>query len=123
MRIGWLGFAVGILGIASLAFGQSPAVPPANPCKADIKQYCGDVKVGKGRLARCLERHEDSLTAACKTFMQERRAKHRAEAKACKDDVEKFCGGLKPGGGNLVACLRQHEADLSPPCKQEIPEK
>jgi hypothetical protein len=36
--------------------------------------------------------------------------------KACKADREKFCADLKPGDGKLNACMKQHEAELSPEC-------
>jgi hypothetical protein len=36
---------------------------------------------------------------------------------ACKDDVEKLCPGVQPGGGRIVACLKQNEAQLSAACK------
>jgi hypothetical protein len=36
--------------------------------------------------------------------------------KACKADREKFCSGMKPGDGQLGACMKQHEAELSPEC-------
>jgi Cysteine rich repeat len=36
--------------------------------------------------------------------------------KACKADREKFCSGMKPGDGQPGACLKQHEAELSPEC-------
>jgi hypothetical protein len=37
----------------------------------------------------------------------------------CKADAEKFCAGVQPGQGRIVQCLAQHEADLSPECKQK----
>lgn len=39
-------------------------------------------------------------------------------ADACKPDVEKFCPGVKPRGGAVNACLKQHEPDLSSACQQ-----
>ena len=36
--------------------------------------------------------------------------------KACKADRDKFCPGMKPGDGQLGACLKQHEAELSSEC-------
>jgi hypothetical protein len=36
--------------------------------------------------------------------------------KACKADRDKFCSGMKPGDGQLGACMKQHEAELSPEC-------
>ncbi len=34
----------------------------------------------------------------------------------CKVDRDKFCPGIKPGGGNLAACMKKHDAELSPEC-------
>ncbi len=35
---------------------------------------------------------------------------------ACKADREKFCPDMKYGDGKLGACLKEHEAELSPEC-------
>lgn len=37
-------------------------------------------------------------------------------AQACKADRQKFCADMKPGDGKLAACMKQHEAELSPEC-------
>ena len=34
-------------------------------CKANIKQYCSDVKPGGGRTRRCLQKHFKKLTKPC----------------------------------------------------------
>jgi hypothetical protein len=38
----------------------------------------------------------------------------------CADDLARFCRDVKPGGGRLVKCLKEHEKDLSPECKASI---
>mgnify|MGYP001614479854 CR=1 FL=1 len=40
-----------------------------------------------------------------------------AQEEACKADVEKLCKDVEPGDGRLVKCLKEHEAELSAPCK------
>ena len=35
----------------------------------------------------------------------------------CKADAEKFCKDIKPGGGRIIACLKEHRAELSAECK------
>ena len=40
------------------------------------------------------------------------------DARPCKADREKFCAGLQPGDGKLRECMKQHEAELSPECKE-----
>ena len=37
---------------------------------------------------------------------------------ACADDVQRLCAGVQPGGGRIVACLKQHKDSLSDQCKQ-----
>ena len=37
---------------------------------------------------------------------------------ACADDAQKLCAGVQPGGGRIVACLKQHKDSLSDQCKQ-----
>lgn len=39
----------------------------------------------------------------------------------CRDDARKFCASVQPGGGRAVACLKEHEVDLSPACKAALP--
>ncbi len=44
------------------------------------------------------------------------------EEGACRDDVKKLCGDVKPGGGDIRDCLKTHEADLSQGCKDNMAE-
>jgi Cysteine rich repeat len=39
---------------------------------------------------------------------------------ACKPDVDRLCPGIQPGGGRIVACLKQNDAQLSAACKEAI---
>ena len=43
----------------------------------------------------------------------------RAE-QPCRPDVQKLCSGVQPGGGRIVACLKQHESQLSPQCQKLV---
>lgn len=45
----------------------------------------------------------------------------RAADGPCRDDTRKLCASAKPGGGQVVACLKEHEAELSPACKTALP--
>jgi len=40
----------------------------------------------------------------------------------CSDDFAKFCKDVQPGGGRIAQCLKQHEQELSPACKQHAAE-
>ena len=39
---------------------------------------------------------------------------------ACASDVQKLCAGVPSGGGRIIACLKQHQAEVSDGCKQVI---
>jgi len=39
---------------------------------------------------------------------------------ACKADYDKFCSGLAPGGGKIVACLNAKRDQLSATCKAAL---
>jgi hypothetical protein len=41
-----------------------------------------------------------------------------ASADSCNADVKKYCPGVQPGGGAIEACLKKHQASLSPACTQ-----
>jgi hypothetical protein len=43
-----------------------------------------------------------------------------AMMQACRADFGKFCKSVQPGGGRIVECLKQHEAELAPACKQTL---
>jgi hypothetical protein len=37
---------------------------------------------------------------------------------ACADDAQKYCATVQPGGGRIVACLKEHKDSLSDKCRQ-----
>lgn len=39
---------------------------------------------------------------------------------ACKADYDKFCAGIAPGGGRIVACLNGKHDQLSDSCKKAL---
>jgi hypothetical protein len=39
---------------------------------------------------------------------------------ACEADVQKLCNGVQPGGGRILACLKQHKDEVSVGCKQAV---
>jgi hypothetical protein len=38
----------------------------------------------------------------------------------CREDIQKFCASVPPGGGRFRDCLQQHAAELTPACKQHL---
>jgi len=39
---------------------------------------------------------------------------------ACAADVQKLCPGVQPGGGRILACLKQHKDQVSDGCKSAV---
>jgi hypothetical protein len=39
---------------------------------------------------------------------------------ACDADIQKLCPGVQPGGGRILACLKQNKDAVSDTCKQAI---
>jgi hypothetical protein len=111
--------AIGLLWTAQPASAQGAG--GWGPCKDDVKKVCGDIKPGGGRIARCMHEKESQVSPACVEHMKDMRAKHREKAEACRDDRKKLCGDIKPGGGRIEACMKQHEAELSTKCRAEFP--
>jgi cysteine rich repeat protein len=43
-----------------------------------------------------------------------------AVREACAADIKVACASVKPGGGRIIACMREHADQLSPGCLQAI---
>ncbi len=91
------------------------------PCAEDAAKYCKDVQPGGGRMAQCLKEHENELSAACKEHIAQMKQKGKEIHEACQDDALKLCKDVKPGGGRILKCLKEHESELSPACKEKLP--
>jgi Cysteine rich repeat len=103
-------------------------------CKNDVEKLCPKTHPGPER-ASCMKAHESEVSPECKKFyreMQERRQESltnhppggggpmKEARSACQSDMEKFCQGVQPGDGRIIACLQQHQADLSPACSSQM---
>ena len=57
------------------------------------------------------------LCASQAAFAQEMTA---AQRDACMSDYEKFCKGVAPGGGRIIACLAKESDKITPACKKVL---
>ena len=54
-------------------------------------------------------------------FAQSASAQTLADVRAaCASDVQKLCADVPSGGGRIIACLKQHQEEVSGRCKQTI---
>lgn len=105
-----------------LAFAAAGAAQ--GPCTDDAAKFCGDVQSGGGRLfMKCMREHENELSPACKERIAEMKKGLQEFREACQDDTLKFCKDMKPGGGRVVKCLKEHENELSSECKARLGNK
>jgi hypothetical protein len=91
-------------------------------CSDDVGKFCAEIRQGRGHLIECLRQHESELSASCRIQlerMQSRGRRRRAGLRsACDGDIRKHCATVKRGEGRVRTCLQQHEADLSPGCRE-----
>ncbi len=114
-------FSIMLLCLMSLPLGALEArAEGRGPCARDIETFCKDVQPGGGRIVNCLKEHESELSQACRERGQEVKAKVKDAQQACRGDVEQFCKDVQPGGGRIVKCLKEHEAQLSAGCKEQM---
>ena len=43
----------------------------ANECKDDLKAYCSSIQPGEGRLANCIDKNKEKISARCKQALKD----------------------------------------------------
>jgi hypothetical protein len=86
-------------------------------CTSDVKEFCSNITPGKGRVLFCLKSHDDKISQTCKDQIHEIMKEWKEFHQACKADLQSFCKTVQPGEGRMMACLKQHQAELSTECK------
>jgi len=41
----------------------------------------------------------------------------------CRADADRLCKDVKPGGGAVARCLKEHEPELTPECRESFAER
>ena len=114
------GMRSGIVICAALLLSGSVAVAQqaSNPCTADIKKLCPDIKPGEGRITACIKSHLTELSENCEA----RVLGVGVRGKLCQADVAKLCSGIAPGTGGVRHCIKSHMEAMSDPCKDAMSE-
>jgi len=110
---------VAVVFCISLWFGVDAYAQRGGACAEDTVKFCNDVKPGGGRIAKCLNDHENELSGTCKDEIAQVQKRFKETAEACHDDVLKFCNDVEPGGGRIAKCLRDHQSELSQECQEK----
>jgi hypothetical protein len=120
--------AIGVLWVVVCAGAMvtGAVAGAATPCDADLQKFCNEVKPGGGAQLRCLTAHQADLSEDCKKHLQAMIAANRKPAislQACSTETQQLCKDVSPGGGRLLKCLLDHQAELSPGCKAAVTKK
>ena len=88
---------IAALGAALMLAAAVHAAPSAiaETCKADVKQFCADVKPGAGKLTACIKSHFKDLSADCQVAF----IRVAAVGRDCKSDIKSFCSDAKSKDG------------------------
>ncbi len=89
-------------------------------CTTDVKEFCSDITPGKARVLFCLKSHDDKISQTCKDQIHEVMKEMKELHLACKTDIQNFCKTVQPGEGRILACLKQHQTELSTECKNVV---
>jgi predicted phage gp36 major capsid-like protein len=98
----------------------------ANACRADVEKLCPGIPRGPQRM-ECMKSHKGDVSAACRDLANKVRDRKQARDRsqrdaraACHADVEKYCSKVGAGAGQVMACLQEHQSDLSPACAAQL---
>jgi hypothetical protein len=118
----------------------------AKPCRADVQKYCAQAGGGK-QTFDCLLDHQQDVSDACYDALKQRMQAGQGSqdeqqnpggqggqgvqggqnapqgARECKQDFERLCKNVQPGGGRIVNCLLDHQNDLSDACYDALAQK
>ncbi len=92
-------------------------------CDAQIQEVCPDTLTGHAR-ARCMMQGMRGLDPPCQGIARQRVMRWKAVdgyRLACASDVKRVCPAVEPGEGRILACLQEHEQDLTEICYQSLP--
>jgi hypothetical protein len=129
--------------------GSAQANAIRQSCRADYQAYCASVPTGGSAALQCLQQNAARLSPSCQQAVgaagaaahaaptpapQPPPASGRAAApaplpprekaammrQACGMDYRTWCRGVRPGGGEALACLQSHGQSLSPGCQRAL---
>lgn len=81
-------------------------------CGKDVQTYCGDVRIGSGRIEACLAKNSSRISQQCKTDLPQvlalidaRAAAQAAVPEVCKADAARLCEDFREGRARILRCL------------------
>jgi hypothetical protein len=99
------------------AFAQSTT---SSPCTRDLKEYCGDVTKGGGRLLRCYEEKKDKMSPACRAWAERVKANASIVRDTCVKMIDARCNIEKGDPLEMLECLQSNYVDLPRECTEKL---
>jgi Golgi apparatus protein 1 len=92
-------------------------------CSKEIASFCGDVPMGENRVLNCLTAHESQLSDGCdaaivrgKATISEALGDANFFGSKCGPDIKLLCSDVVPGEGRTLACLVEHNTNITMRC-------
>jgi outer membrane protein OmpA-like peptidoglycan-associated protein len=96
-------------------------------CSKEINTFCRDVPVGGNRILNCLQDHENQLSDACDEAIVTGYSTIDAAlgdsnffGAKCGPDIKFLCSDVTPGGGRTLACLIEHNTNITKRCYEAL---
>lgn len=120
-----------LAGLATpVASEEGPLARAVRSCQQDIEDHCDGVKMGQGRIWRCLLENDEKLSDECGAAIGEAAlafeevSERRDEViRACETDRSVYCPTAEWGQGGVVNCLltQSHSIDsVSAGCRKML---
>jgi hypothetical protein len=98
-------------------------------CQADLDKYCSQVTPGDGRMMYCVAAHQDKISAKCEgalidaaMILNDVTDQIVGVANACATELQTHCADVEVGEGRVLACLNDHDDELSDGCEVALDE-
>lgn len=92
-------------------------------CSKEINTFCADVFIGQNRIMNCLADHEDQLSDNCVAAIAKGKSTINAAlgdanffGAKCGPDIKFLCPDVVPGEGRTLACLVEHNTNITKRC-------
>ena len=98
-------------------------------CSKEIATFCGDVEMGNNRVLNCLTEHEGQLSTQCsesivlgKAVVGDALGDANFFGAKCGPDMKLLCKDVTPGEGRMLACLVEHNTNITMRCYSALVE-
>ena len=92
-------------------------------CSKEINSMCANVPIGGNAILNCLAAHENQLSEKCDAAITDGMSTIDAAlgdanffGAKCGPDMKFLCSDVQPGEGRMLACLKEHNTNITMRC-------